>query len=409
MKRHTWQAFVSLLIATLVSCSQAAAEPTEGMINPGDEIDGMVFTTVDEIDWDFSLAMLCDQESVEKTDTTVKLACFTSPGGTVFFGNCTGVVYDSPEEADELWQEFRLTVTFDDHVINLAPFGNLDFDLDGADKKHARIWNLVVENITPGTHSVECVDKMEEVTETRTYVFTVSEQSDTYSTLSAGAPTRIHPYTSEKANLNYLLYLPGEYGVDPQRQWPLLLYLHGLDRANTSVAVLQNDYPLSGLANQDFFPFIVVAPKASGEYEIWAKDEMVSAIMTLLDEIEATLSVDPARVYLTGVSAGGNGTWTIGLRHPERFAALVPAMGYYGWPFTVPENICDLADMPIRAFHGDQDEVVPLEAEQTLVDALQACGGDVQMTVFPDTGHDLASERIYTADLYTWLLEQMIR
>ena len=59
-------------------------------------------------------------------------------------------------------------------------------------------------------------------------------------------------------------------------------------------------------------------------------------------------------------------------------------MGYYGWPFTVPENICDLKDVPVWAFHGAKDEVMPLEAEQMLVDALKACGGNVQFTVFPE-------------------------
>jgi len=114
---------------------------------------------------------------------------------------------------------------------------------------------------------------------------------------------------------------------------------------------------------------------------------MVESIMTLLDEIQGVLTVDPNRIYLTGVSAGGNGTWSIGLRHPERFAALAPVMGYYGWPFTVPEK------------------TIPLDAEQNLVDELKACGGDVQFTVFPGVGHDVNQEKVYSSELYEWLLE----
>jgi predicted peptidase len=128
--------------------------------------------------------------------------------------------------------------------------------------------------------------------------------------------------------------------------------------------------------------------------------------MTLLDEIQSILTVDPNRIYLTGVSAGGNGTWSIGLRHPERFAALAPVMGYYGWPFSVPENICDLTDVPVWAFHGEKDETVPLDAEQNLVDALEACGGEVQFTIFPDVDHDLNQENVYSSELYEWFLEQ---
>jgi len=410
MKKLVHLIVFGLFSFVLIACANAEPQQNEEMINPGDEIDGMLFKPADEIDWDISLVFSCDTDQpLEKTDNTETLACFSLPGGSVFFGNCNGIGYDSPQEADKLWRDFKLEVTFDGQAINLAPFGFLDSsDTDGS-VKYLRVWNLLVENITPGTHTIQCVEEIKGITDTRTYVFTVSDQPETFPSLSADPPRRINPYTSEKANLNYLLYIPGEYGVNPERKWPLLLYLHGMSRVNKSVKFLKNDYPFNTLENQEFFPFIVVAPQGTGEYEFWAKDEMVNAVMTLLDEIQALLSVDSKRVYLTGVSAGGNGTWSIGVRHPDRFAALVPVMGYYGWPPTVPENICDLVDVPVRAFHGAKDELIPLEAEQSLVDALKDCGGDVQITVFPDTGHDLESERVYTSDLYTWILDQTLK
>ena len=163
--------------------------------------------------------------------------------------------------------------------------------------------------------------------------------------------------------------------------------------------------------NLENFPFIIVSPQGTNEYseyQIWEADEMISAVITLLDEVQATIAVDTNRIYLTGDSSGGNGAWVNGLRNPERFAALVPVMGYYGWPITVPENICDLKDVPVWAFHGAQDELVPLDAEQMLVDALEACGGDVQFTVFPDIGHDVDHQQVYTKELYEWLLEQTL-
>jgi predicted peptidase len=126
--------------------------------------------------------------------------------------------------------------------------------------------------------------------------------------------------------------------------------------------------------------------------------------MTVLDEVKAELSVDPNRIYLTGGSGGSNGVWVISLQYPDRFAALVPFMGYYGWPFTVPEDICDIKDIPVWAFHGDADEVIPLDAEQRIVDALKACGGDVRFTIFPGIGHDMDYTLVYNSDLYAWLL-----
>jgi predicted peptidase len=99
--------------------------------------------------------------------------------------------------------------------------------------------------------------------------------------------------------------------------------------------VQKEGHPLDKLEDEEEFPFIVVAPKGTGEYSIWEPDEVISAVMTLLDEVQAVVAVNSSRIYLTGESAGGNGTWVIGLRYPDRFAALVPVMGYYGWPFAV--------------------------------------------------------------------------
>jgi predicted esterase len=413
MKRLTCLTFEMLLACMLASCGAPTSMPpptpiselVAGMINPGDEIDGMLFTTTDDIDWDISLAFLCDFSSWD--DSSNRAApCFTLPGSSVFFGNYSGVGYDTPEEAVEEWRKVGSEVTFDGQPLNLPAFGHIEFELDDMEWKYAQVWNLMVENITPGTHTIQTVWEDAEASENNTYVFTVSDKPETFPAVSAEAPHRLNPYTSEKAHLNYLLYLPGEYGVDPGRTWPLLIYLHGMDRVNTSVDVLRNDYPLNTLADQDDFPFVVLAPQGTGEHEFWATDEMVTSIMTLLDEVQSVLAVDANRIYLTGVSAGGNGTWSIGVRHPERFAAMVSVMGYYGWPPTVPGSICDLADIPVWAFHGAKDELIPLEAEQSLVDALRACGGDVQFTVFPDVGHEVDAQQIYTSELYTWLLSQ---
>jgi len=390
----------------LVACTEATPEHIEGTINPGDEIDGMVFSTTDEIDWNNSLAFLCNFEHVDETTTTAIVPCSTLPGSRIFFGNCNGILFDTEEEAKKLWRDLKLEVTFDDQEINLPPFGYIDTDAYDQEKKYLRIWNLLVENITAGTHSIACKWEQDGESGTYTYNFTVSEEKETFPTLTAEVAPGIHPYTSEKATLNYLLYIPGEYNSNPELKWPLLLYLHGGDRVNSSVTLLENDFPLKPLKNQDYFPFIVITPKASGEHEFWATDEMDGAITILLNEVQGVLAVDPNRIYLTGVSAGGNGTWSIGLRHPEHFAALAPIMGYYGWPFTVPENICDLVGVPVWAFHGEKDEVIPLEAEQKLIDALEACGGNAQLTVFPNVGHDMNIEQIYSSDLYAWFLEQ---
>jgi len=411
MNKFVYSTLTVILMIVISLCGGTAPENEtpperiEGMINPGDEFDGMLFTTIDEIDWNISLAFLCDFESAERTDISTTAPCYTLPGNSVFFGNFNGVPYDNPEDADEPWQEAKSEVNFDGQPLNLPAFGYMEIELYDMEWKYARIWNLKVENITPGTHTFQTIWEDQDGSFTNTYVFTVSDELGAFPVLSEEIIPRVQLYSSEKANLNYVMYIPGEYGVNPEREWPLILYLHGMDRVNSTVRILKNDYLLSKLENQDYFSFIVVAPQGIGAYEFWATDAMAESIMTLLDEIQGVLAVDPNRIYLTGVSAGGNGTWSIGLLHPERFAALAPVMGYYGWPFSVPKNICDLTDVPVWAFHGEKDETIPLDAEQNLVDALEACGGDVQFTVFPGVGHDVNQDKVYSSELYEWLLE----
>ena len=410
MKKIFYLALIVLFVFVLGTCAKSEPERIEGMINRGDEIDGMVFTTTDEIDWNISLSTYCDFKSAERTDISTTAPCYTSSGSSIFFGNCSGILFNTEEEAQKKWGDFKLEVTFNSQEVYLPSFGFMDIETEGYyDEKYLRMWNLKIDNIKPGSHSIVCVWESEGKSGITTHNFSVPDGRESFPVLSKEVVPRVQLYSSEKADLNYVMYIPGEYGVNPERDWPLLLYLHGGDRVNSTVRILKNDYLLSKLQNQDYFPFIVVAPQGTGEYEFWATDEMVDSIMTLLDEIQGVLTVDPNRIYLTGVSAGGNGTWSIGLRHPERFAALAPVMGYYGWPFSIPENICDLANVPVWAFHGETDETIPLEAEQGLVDALEDCGGDVQFTIFPGVGHDLNQEKVYSSELYEWLLEQSLK
>ena len=106
---------------------------------------------------------------------------------------------------------------------------------------------------------------------------------------------------------------------------------------------------------------------------------------------------------------GGNGVWTIGLRYPDYFAALAPVAGYFGWPPEVPENICDLKDVPVWAFHGGRDDIIPVEAGQELVDSLNACGGNAQFSVSQDMKIDVRVKIYAEPELFKWLLFQAMK
>ena len=130
-------------------------------------------------------------------------------------------------------------------------------------------------------------------------------------------------------------------------------------------------------------------------------------LLTLLSELQSDFNINPDQIYLAGFIEGASGVWEIGLAHPELFAALAPVGGYIGYPFIVPDNICDLKDMPIWAFHGEKDTLVPLNAQQMLVDALISCGNKtIQFTVLPNAADNIFFTVFADPNLYTWLSEQ---
>jgi predicted peptidase len=202
----------------------------------------------------------------------------------------------------------------------------------------------------------------------------------------------------------YLLYLPKGYGEDAKKQWPLILFLHGVgERGTDPWLVAKHGVPKIDTTLPDF-PFLVVSPQCAPD-DKWS-DEL---LLALLNEVEAKYSVDRHRVYLTGLSMGGFGTWSLGLHHPERFAAIAPLCG--GGDLITPfvsamDQKEALASLPIWAFHGAKDPVVPLAESQRMVDALKNRFGvrDVKLTVYPDAQHDCWTQTYANPDLYAWFL-----
>src|SRR6185312_957721 len=121
---------------------------------------------------------------------------------------------------------------------------------------------------------------------------------------------------------NYLLYLPEGYSADSTQRWPLILFLHGAGERGTNVWLVAKHGPPKIDTTMTNFPFIVVSPQCP-DGKAWSDD----VLLALLDQVEAKYRVDTHRVYLTGLSLGGFGTWSLGLHHPERFAAIAPICG----------------------------------------------------------------------------------
>jgi predicted peptidase len=207
------------------------------------------------------------------------------------------------------------------------------------------------------------------------------------------------PRTTRTVQMGYLLFLPKgcKAGHAGEKRWPLMLFLHGAGERGDNLAMVRKHGPPKRVETDPNFPFLLVSPQCPRS--AWWSPE---PLMPLLDHLVATYPVDTDRIYVTGLSMGGFGTWNLGAAAPQRFAALVPICGGGD-----PKTAAKLKGVPIWAFHGGRDGVVRPEKSRQMVDAIKAAGGkDVKLTVYPEAGHDSWTKAYDDPALYEWLLKQ---
>jgi predicted peptidase len=197
----------------------------------------------------------------------------------------------------------------------------------------------------------------------------------------------------------FLLALPKGFDAKAGTRWPLLIFLHGSGEAGTDLDKVTVHGPPRLMKEGQSLPFIVASPQSTYQFPYGGFDPV--ELDAMLDELLARLPVDPDRVYLTGLSLGGMWSYGWASLRPGRFAAIVPISGAWN-----PEDACRLKSVPVRAFHGAKDDVVPVAHEQAMVEAIRACGGDATLTVYPDAGHDAWTRTYADPALYAWLLTQ---
>jgi predicted peptidase len=200
-------------------------------------------------------------------------------------------------------------------------------------------------------------------------------------------------YVGQKTATDYLLYLPQKY--DSSRRWPLVLYLHGSGHRGQDLTLVRRSGLPGQICTGRHFPFILLSPQCPADSQ-WIPEVVVE----LVEHVSKSLSVDRDRVYLTGYSMGGFGTWETAAFDPGRFAAIAPLCG--GGDVSRAERL----KMPIWAFHGEKDDVVPLRVSREMVDAVRKCGGRVKFTVHPGIGHGICGQTYQDGRLFDWLLAQ---
>src|ERR1043166_5003507 len=209
--------------------------------------------------------------------------------------------------------------------------------------------------------------------------------------------------SKKRVKANYLLFLPEGYDANSPRRWPLILFLHGIGERGNDPWKVKIHGPPKVAEKMASFPFIVLSPQCPNGQ--WWSNEILTA---LLDEAVAKHKVDTNRIYLTGLSMGGFGAWSLAMEFPERFAAVAPLCGggnpYYPNAYDARRRAA-LKSLPFWVFHGDQDRSVALVESERMVNALKKLGCDVKFTVYEGVGHDCWTQTYSDPRLYAWFLE----
>ena len=201
-----------------------------------------------------------------------------------------------------------------------------------------------------------------------------------------------------EVDLNYLLYFPDEY-ESSRKNYPLVLFLHGAGERGDDLEKIKIHGIPKRITEGEVFPFICIAPQCPEE-GYWDRPEYVSSLIALVNEVEVQHRVDSNRIYGTGLSMGGLGTLAMAIKEPNLFSAVIPICGGADM-----ENIHRLDNLPIWLFHGDRDDVIPLDNSILIYQALRSRNQHILLTVYGDVYHDSWSQTYEDEAIYEWLLK----
>lgn len=202
--------------------------------------------------------------------------------------------------------------------------------------------------------------------------------------------------TLEKSfDFRYLLHLPTNYSKKISH--PLIVFLHGAGERGDDTKLLKVGLPKL-LETAKEYSFILVAPQCP--IDSWWTREL-DELSVFLKDFLTRYNIDKKRVYLTGLSMGGDGTWRLAALQPKLFAAIVPICGR-----DKANSASKLKDIPVWAFHGAKDDIVPVNESRKIVRAIKALGGKTKLTVYPDADHNAWDQAYKTKELYQWLFAQ---
>ncbi|MCV9931642.1 prolyl oligopeptidase family serine peptidase [Flavobacterium sp. LS1R47] len=198
-----------------------------------------------------------------------------------------------------------------------------------------------------------------------------------------------------KHELGYALHIPAEI----KEKKPLLIFLHGSGEKGTDIEKVKIHGPFKYLKDHKLDAY-VLAPQCP-ENEEWDAEVLYRLIL----KIQKENNIDSDRIYVTGLSLGGWGTWNLAFAHPDMFAAIFPISGFVD--LIQLEQTCKIAKIPTRIFHGLMDDVVNIDYAITIYKELKKCNSNVELTIFDDAGHDSWSRVYDNQEIYDWMFKQV--
>jgi predicted peptidase len=268
--------------------------------------------------------------------------------------------------------------------------------------RHVELNATVVTNIPPAQAGAFLIPKLTGETATNQ-----AQQLERFRHLPKQAALAARVFTEPRApreSLRYLLFQPATTNTQPL---PLVLSLHGGGPRHRFEDLLEPYTPgfayglgrLVAPESQREHPCFVIAPWSDNSN--W-DERNLRLVLGLLDALQVEFKIDPTRLYVTGQSMGGFGTWTIITAVPARFAAAIPICGG-GEPGDAPR----VRQLPIWAFHGSGDTVVPVDYTRAMIHALRQAGGNPIYWEYKDATHADTAERAYCEpELLDWLFAQ---
>ena len=225
--------------------------------------------------------------------------------------------------------------------------------------------------------------------------------------------------TTSSSVIAYYEYLPQDYNQNSDK-YPIVFFMHGIGEKgpDSSDPAVLSQYiykvaahgPPQYVKNGTQFPFILISPQLKSNYSQWTS----SYLLEVVNHVKTYLRIDEKRIYVTGLSLGGGGTWVTAQDHADFIAALAPVCGGYN----STSKACNLAseNLPVWAFHGDADATVPYMRTVNMVNAINACTPTpsplAKVTIYPGVGHNAwdyaykPDHTIHNPNVYDWMLAQ---